>query len=163
MNNLKRASKICAEVCVVGFLLLSVSAQSVAKVPPDIYKMSEQVVYLKKVGNWMKGTLNGGFQVIVEREGNMKGSHHLYVRWVCHCLQTKVSIISILEQNGDEAYVMTQPWYEYKEETSLLNYYRKNIHTDLWQQVQVQLTDIGEYKFVMRSVKLPEAPVLPIR
>jgi len=65
--------------------------------------------------------------------------------------------------NGDESYVMTQPWYEFKQNTSLLNFYRKNNQTDLWQQVQIQLTDIGEYKFVMRSVNHQEDPILPIR
>jgi len=163
MNTIKNRFNKWLGFCVSFILLMVVAGQSVAKVPADIYKMSEKIVHLEKIGNWQKGTLNGGFQIIVEREGNMKGSHHLYVRWVCHCLETKISIISILEQNGDEAYVMTKPWYEFKKGTSLLNFYRKNIHTDLWQQVQVQLTDIGEYNFVMRSVDLPEAPVLAIR
>ena len=147
----------------IGLLLMGLNFEVSAQVPAEIYKLSEQIVYLKKVGHWQKGSLNGGFQLIVERQGDMRGSHHLYVRWVCHCIQTKISIISILEQNSDESYVMTQPWYEFKQGVSLLNYYRRNIQTDLWQQVQIQLTDIGEYKFVMRTVNYPEDPILPIR
>ncbi|BCE02176.1 hypothetical protein [Marinicellulosiphila megalodicopiae] len=144
-------------------LNLMVSQFSHAQIPAEIYKMPENITFVKKVGHWQKGTLNGGYQLIVEGQGKLKGSHHLYIRWVCHCMESQLSILSITQMNTDEAYVMTEPRFEYKKQTGLINFYRKNIQTDLWQQVQIQLTDIGEYQFVMRTVEHPQEPILAVQ
>lgn len=118
----------------------------------EIYEMPLEISWVKNLGYWRHGEKEGYFRVIISEHQTRYQWNMLWIQWICNCADGRVSMVGIREISENEPFrYVSEPVFDFKRNLALINLDVVNSRTREQKQVQVQLLDFGNYRFVMRN------------